>query len=209
MMAHYDYYEIATLSFDLFNKSHVSEGANAWTHDTLAKGTVLGCWSSDIGVLGRILILRGFVDLNDLASESARTRSSTDPWHASEYLTAWETTSYTPFPFLPAVEPADMGGVFEIRSYLQKPAGLPATLNGWKQAIQPAQAYTEHLVIALMAIDGPPRITHIWGFESLDQRRALRTGHYANGTWPPAGGPENILRAESTIAYPEVWSPLR
>lgn len=208
-MPEYKFYEIATLSFDLLNKARVSNATNAWVHDPAAKGTVLGCWTPDIGILGRIIVLRGFVNSGDLSEESERTRSAADPWFAGEYLNAWELVSYKPFPFLPSVEPADMGGTYEIRSYLQKPGGLPITLAGWEKAIAPAKEYTKHLVVALSTTDGPPRITHIWGFSSFDQRRELRLRHYMNGTWPPKGGPENILQAESTIAYPEDWSPLK
>ena len=47
---------------------------------------------------------------------------------------------------------------------------------------------------------GPPRITHIWGFQSVDERNLLRREHYAAGLWPPQGGPERIAHATSTIA---------
>lgn len=208
-MPEYKFYEITTLSFDLLNKVRVSKAADSWVCDSAAKGTILGCWNPEIGILGRLFVLRGFVDLGDLSEESERTRSATNPWCASEYLNAWKSASYKPFPFLPCVEPGDMGGTYEIRSYLLKPGGLPITLEGWEKAIAPAEQYTKHLVIALSAIDGPPRITHIWGFSSFDQRRDLRSRHYANGTWPPKGGPDNIVKAESTIAYPEDWSPLK
>ena len=31
------------------------------------------------------------------------------------------------------------------------------------------------------ALDGPPRITHIWGFSSLEERGRLRARYYAEG----------------------------
>jgi hypothetical protein len=46
------------------------------------------------------------------------------------------------------------------------------------------------------------------GFESLEQRAALRATAYGAGVWPPKGGPENILEAISVIALPETFSPL-
>lgn len=208
-MPEYKFYEIATLSFDLLKKPSASQAVQIWIEAPDARGDLLGCWNPDTGILGRLFILRGFVNAEDLAYEQERARSNVNPWGAGELLNAWETISYKPFPFLPSVKPASMGGTYEIRSYLQKPGGLPVTLKGWENAIGPAKQYTDHLVIALSAIDGPPRITHIWGFESFDQRRELRSRHYANGTWPPKGGPDNILHAESSIAYPEEWSPLK
>jgi hypothetical protein len=61
----------------------------------------------------------------------------------------------------------------------------------------------------MYALDGAPRITHIWGFHSLEERAALRAKFYAAGLWPPQGGPQQILEATSTIAIPEDDSPLR
>ena len=66
-----------------------------------------------------------------------------------------------------------------------------------------AREYTARLVINMFALDGPPRITHIWGFESLAQRASLRSAAFSAGVWPPKGGPENVLEAVSVIAMPE------
>jgi hypothetical protein len=58
-------------------------------------------------------------------------------------------------------------------------------------------------MINMYALDGPPRITHIWGFESLAQRASLRSNAFSAGVWPPKGGPDNVLEAISVIAMPE------
>lgn len=176
--------------------------------DPAARGTLLGIWRSEIGTLGRVLILRGFGDPADLTAERRRALLSSNPFNAAGQATALTMDSYAPFPFLPPVTPAAHGGLYEFRTYALKPGGLPATLAGWEQAIGPASAYTAHLVINMYALDGPPRITHIWGFQSLEQRAALRSQVYAEGIWPPKGGPDAILEATSTIALAEAGSPL-
>jgi NIPSNAP protein len=58
--------------------------------------------------------------------------------------------------------------------------------------MRPAKEYTDHLIINMFALDGPPRITHIWGFDSVQQRFDLRARLHAAGLWPPKGGPEQI-----------------
>ncbi len=60
----------------------------------------------------------------------------------------------------------------------------------------------------MYALDGAPRITHIWGFRSLEERAALRSRAYEAGIWPPKGGPDQIAEATSTIALPQGRSPL-
>ncbi|WP_449411891.1 NIPSNAP family protein [Methylobacterium komagatae] len=59
----------------------------------------------------------------------------------------------------------------------------------------------------MYALDGAPRITHIWGFTSLEERTELRSRAYEAGVWPPKGGPEQIAEATSTIALPQGPSP--
>lgn len=89
------------------------------------------------------------------------------------------------------------------------PGGLPATLEGWEEAIGPAHRYTDHLVTAMYALDGDARIVHLWGFASVEERNNLRREHYASGLWPPRGGPENIAHACSTLAFAETGYPIR
>jgi len=202
-------YELTALSCPLLSLSTAWAGARAFIGEDDAAGELLGSWRTEIGQLGRLLLLRGFETAEDLAAERRRALLSVDPFHSGGVVTALSMESYAPFPFLPPVQPRPMGGIYEFRTYHLKPGGLPPTLAGWKEAIKPAREYTSHLVINMYALDGPPRITHIWGFESLEQRAALRAKFYAAGLWPPQGGPEQIAEATSTIALPEDSSPLR
>jgi hypothetical protein len=201
-------YELVTISFQLLSAVKVSEDARAWIAAPEATGTVLGCWRTEIGTLGRLLILRGFESADALERERQRALLSTTPFNAGGTATALKMNSYAPFPFLPPVRTGGDGKVYEFRTYRLKPGGLPPTCAGWEQAIGPAHEYTTHLVTNMYALDGAPRITHIWRFASLEERASLRSKAYAAGVWPPKGGPENILKATSTIALPEAWAPL-
>ncbi len=201
-------YELAALSCPLPSLAEAAEGVLAWVGDAEAKGALAGCWRTEIGTLGRLLILRGFEQPHDMSVERRRALLSTSPFNAGGTVTALEMDSYAPFPFLPPLRTGDRGGVYEVRTYRLKPGGLPPTLAGSEAAIGPAQEYTRHLVTALYALDGPPRITHIWGFASLEERSGLRTRAYAAGVWPPTGGPGQIAEATSTVALPLAGSPL-
>ena len=167
---------------------------------------MLGCWRTDIGTLGRLLVLRGFDKPEEMTAERRRALMSANPFNAGNLVTALSMDSYAPFPFLPPITPRVLGPVYEFRTYRLKPGGLPRTIAAWEKAIEPAREYTAHLVTNMYALDGPPRITHIWGFASLEERAALRTQAYAAGIWPPSGGPEQIIEATSTIGLPEHFS---
>jgi hypothetical protein len=106
---------------------------------------------------------------------------SANPFNAGGVITALEMDSYMPFPFLPPARVGTHDAVYEFRTYKLKPGRLPPTLAGWEAAIAPARDYTAHLMINMYALDGPPRITHVWGFDSLPQRASLRTAGYSAG----------------------------
>lgn len=63
--------------------------------------------------------------------------------------------SYQAFDFLPAIKPRAHGGLYEFRTYWLKPGGLPITVAAWQAALEPAKAYTDHLVTNMVALDGP------------------------------------------------------
>jgi hypothetical protein len=196
-------YELTTLAFPILSAAEVGKAARDWVSMPDAVGTLLGCWRTEIGPLGRMLILRCFHDAGALQRERHRALSSANPFNAGGVITALEMDSYMPFPFLPPARAAMHDAVYEFRTYKLKPGGLPPTLAGWEAAIAPARDYTAHLVINMYALDGPPRITHVWAFDSLAQRASLRAAAFSAGTWPPKGGPENILEAISVIALPQ------
>ncbi len=202
-------YELATLSCPLLSISAAVAEASAWIGMPEAKGQLMGCWRTDIGTLGRVLMLRGFETAEALAAERRRALLDINQFNAGSVMTALSMESYAPFPFLPPVQPRALGSVYEFRTYRLHPGGLPPTLAGWEKAIEPAKDYTAHLVVNMYALDGPTRITHIWGFKDLVERANLRARAYGAGVWPPQGGPEQIIEATSTIALPEPSSPLR
>ena len=201
-------YELTTLAFPLLSAADVANAARDWVTAPDATGTFLGCWRTEFGPLGRLLILRGFDEPGALSQERRRALLSANPFNAGHLITALEMDSYAPFPFLPPAQPGARGGVYEFRTYKLKPGGVPPTLAGWEAAIAAASDYTAHLVINMYALDGPPRITHIWGFDSLAQRASLRAAAYGAAVWPPKSGPANILEAVSVVALPESGSPL-
>ena len=200
-------YEITTISCSPIGTQDASKRARAWIADAVA-GQLLGIWHSDIGTVGQLIVFREFDSEEALAGERERALLSEDPFGSASGGTPIRMETFVPFPFLPPVVPRDYGGTFEFRTYLQKPGGLPGTMAGWRDAIRPAQAYTDHLVVNMYALDGEPRITHIWSFASVAQRDALRAEHYAAGLWPPIGGPERIAGATSTIARAEPGLPI-
>ncbi|MYW95548.1 NIPSNAP family protein [Amycolatopsis rubida] len=196
-------YELAILSFQLLDGPKAAEGVLPWVE---GHGELLGCWQTENGPLGRLVVLRGFENQQALDEERMRARRSRKPF-GGDYLTDLSLRSFAPFPFVPPVRPGKYGSVYEIRDYHLRPGGLTATIGGWREAL-PARHVLDPLTVVMYALDGPDRIIQIWPFASLDERLAIRRDLYAKGMWPPPGAPEEILDADSIIALPTEFSPL-
>ncbi|MDF3239367.1 NIPSNAP family protein [Pseudomonas veronii] len=200
-------YELTTFSCTPLTEGAVAVAACDWIGQ--GPGLLLGVWRSEIGDLFQVKLLRGFETLEALQEERRRALMSMAPFGITDATIKVRSESYKRFPFLADIEPAKFGRFYEFRTYFLKPGGLAPTMASWQEAIVPAGEYTSHLVTNLYALDGPPRITHIWGFASLEERGALRARHYAAGLWPPKGAPQQIARASTMICVPEDYSPLR
>ncbi|MBB5158958.1 NIPSNAP family protein [Saccharopolyspora phatthalungensis] len=200
-------YELATLDLQqIWDVPKALPRLEAYT--AASSGVLLGCWETDIGEIGgRLLVLRSFEHDDDLLAERRRVLTSPDPFGIGEHLRGFAVSSYEAFPFLPPVESGEFGSVYEFRTYELKIGGLTPTMEGWRDAV-PARTEMYPLTVAMYALDGVPRITHIWPFRDLNDRLAIRRESYRKGIWPPKGGPENIARATSTIAIPTPFSPL-
>ncbi|MFO1072430.1 MAG: NIPSNAP family protein [Geminicoccaceae bacterium] len=201
-------YEIASLTVRLGGTPAVVAGIDAHVKAPKAMGTLLGCFVSEIGELNRVILLRGFADDAQMQAERARIHASDNPFGAGEAITAMEFTGYAPYGFSPPVVPGRFGPVYEIRTYRLKHGCLPRVEEVWGPVI-PARTAISPLTVAMHAIEGVPRFTHIWPFASLDDRAAKRAQSVAEGVWPPPGGPA-LLTGEmsSLIALPTAISPL-
>lgn len=201
-------YELTTLFPHPLHTAQAAANARAYVQHSDACGTLLGCWFADIGPLGPLMLLRGFESAEELAIERQRALFHEDPFGAGDLVTTMRMESYQPFPFLPAVKTGTFGKVYEFRTYQLRPGGLQPTIAAWEQAM-PARSLLSPLTINMFALDGQPRITHIWPFASADARAAIRSKSYTDGIWPPKGAPQQFFEATSVLAYPTDFSPLR
>lgn len=201
-------YEMTTLSVKLGTAPAVLEGVRAFTRDGEARGELLGVFTTDIGQLDEIHILRSFADNADFAAERKRTANAANPFGAAEHLVGLSRDIYTAFPSLPPVRPGKFGAVYEIRTYKVKLGAHDPLVQAWEAAL-PARLKLSPLLVAMITHDGPQRLTHIWPYASLNDRAAIRAEAVSSGVWPPKGGPSFLTGdMRSTIVVPAAFSPL-
>jgi hypothetical protein len=202
-------YELATFTIKIGAGAKVSEGVERFLSAKDAKGRLLGCWLSEIGQLNQVFLLREFDHQADLTQERMRVYQSVDPFNASEHIVEMVLDTYQRFPFVAPVTPGHYGSFYEIRTYRLKHGGVAGTLAAWEPALPPRLKISP-IITAMYALDGEPRMTHIWPYESLDQRQAIRAKAVSEGVWPPKGGADWLTGdMRSTIAIPLPISPLR
>ena len=207
------YYELATMTLPFGTAGNAATQVQAFSSAADAKGELLGCWFTDIGVLNQMVVLRSFASLADLQTERDRTQKSSSPFGCGDIYQSLEQHSYQGFPWMKPVRPSAESGisgpVYEIRTYGIKPGGLQPTIDLWEQYVPPREKLSP-CVVAMVALDGPLRFTNIWAYPTLDARAAARADAVAQGIWPPKGGPAHLTTAMvSTIALPSAVSPLK
>lgn len=200
-------YELATLDTVIFGPAKAAAGIEAWIN--AGQGRLCGAWSTDIGTLNRVFVLRAFDSTAQLMEERERALRSDNPFGCVEHLTALTMDSYRAFDFLPPVAAGEHGPIYEFRTYRLKPNGLVPTISRWADAVPGREAYSK-LTVAMYSLEGQPRITHIWPYESLPARTEARTQSVVNGHWPPKDGPDWLMPdMTSQIALPLPFSPLK
>ena len=207
------YYELATMTLPFGTAGNAATQVQAFSSAPDAKGELLGCWFTDIGVLNQMVVLRGFASLADLQAERDRTQKSSSPFGCGDIYQSLEQHSYQGFPWMKPVRPSTESGingpVYEIRTYGIKPGGVQATIDLWEQYVPPREKLSP-CVVAMVALDGPLRFTNIWAYPTLAARSKARADAVAQGIWPPKGGPAHLTTAMvSTIALPTAVSPLK
>lgn len=201
------YYELTALDTVIFGAAKAAPGIEAWVK--AGKGRLCGAWGTDIGTLNRVFVLRAFDDLGELLEERERALRSSDPWGCTDHLVSLKMESYRPLDFLPPVEAGKFGPVYEFRTYRTKINGLSPTIEKWREAVPEREKYSK-LTVAMYGLDGEPRLTQIWPYESLAARTEARMKSVADGKWPPKGGPDWLSPdMTSQIAMPLPFSPLQ
>ena len=200
-------YELAKLSVGVGTTPKAVAGIKAYLGEPEAKGRLLGCWSSEIGMLNQVAVLRSFADEAELRAERRRALESKAPFSCPEALTHLEMDGYAPFPGIPAVEPGRFGPIYELRTYTLKPGALAGTIERWRAALPRRRELSPNLVV-MHTLDGPQRFTHIWPYPSLEQRAAIRAKSVSLGVWPPPGGAESLAVMTTGIWLPTEISPL-
>ena len=168
-----------------------------------------GFWHTEAGPLNQIIHIWPYESMAHRTA-SREQMQSRNIWGslAAEYLVNMHQDIYMPAPFMRPLGEAKLGPIYEMRTYTYRPGDIPQVMKAWADAIDEREKYSP-LVGAFYSDGGSMnKWTHIWAYESFDQRLQVREVTRAKGIWPPESSAVP-LRQESKILLPAEFSPLK
>ena len=169
-----------------------------------------GFFYTDVGALNRIIHLWPYANLAEREHIRAEAvKPGGWPPKIGEFIETMEAKILIPAPFSPPLEPRQLGGIYEFRSYIYKPGSMPQVIASWGEAIG-ERTKLSPLVGAWYSELGPlNQWVHVWAYKDAGERQRIREEAVKRGIWPPKGSGELLVSQENLLAMPASFSPLR
>lgn len=169
-----------------------------------------GFFHTDVGVLNRIIHLWPYASLAEREHvRAAAEKAGGWPPKIGEFIEHMDSKILRPAPFSPALEPRQLGSVYEFRTYTYKPGSMPQVIARWGEAIG-ERVKLSPLAGAWYSELGPlNQWIHVWAYKDAGERQRIREEAVKRGIWPPKGSGDLLLSQESLLAIPASFSPLR
>ena len=164
------------------------------------------CWHSVIGADQRIYLM---TEARDQQGKALREDllASAGIFAPAPYCEDISTSCFHTLDALPQVTDGALGSVYEIRSYeLQPSQALALAEKGWADVLE-VRLSIRPITTVMHSVNGlAPRLIHIYPYNSLDERIAVRNQAIASGKWPPKGGAGRNRLMASELAVPASFS---
>jgi hypothetical protein len=168
-------------------------------------------WHTEVGPLNEITHVWTYDSLEHRTAIRAEAiRTGVWPPKTSEFILTMQSEIFLPAPFSPALEPRDVGPLFEIRAYTLAPGGIPGMIDRWSTKIGERTKLSPLVGAWYSEFGALNKWVHIWAYKDAAQRQAIRLDAIARGIWPPGGGPAGgMLKQENKLVMPAAFSPIR
>ena len=177
-------------------------------------GKLEGYWLTEIGPLNQVMHLWSYKDLNT-RQELRAALGQNEGWTKEFLPKAGPLILRQDIRLMtgvrPLAPPATDGNVYEYRNYRTR-TGKAADWAGHINEAMPARERHSKNVGLWISIAGQPNeVSHLWAYESLNQRAAARAAAAADPDWQAFLKKAGSLLEEmhSTILLPTSSSPMR
>jgi hypothetical protein len=167
-------------------------------------------WHTEVGPLNQVIHVWPY-DTFEQRMQVRAAASAAPGWPPAtrEFIVEQKSELFVPAPFSPALEPRQLGGVYEIRMYVYAAGAIPGVIERWSEKIG-ERVKLSPLVAAWYSEIGPlNKWVHIWAYQDANHRAQVRAEAVAKGVWPPGSAPGVLLKQENMLVVPASFSPLR
>ena len=170
-------------------------------------------WYSEIGQLNQIVHVWPYKDLNERVQIRAEAiKRGIWPPKTAEFMVTMRTDIMIPWGDVPPLS-GKVGPYFEMRTYTYKAGDLPKIQANWTKALPNRLKLSPLLALWYSEIGELNQFIHIWPYQSLDQRIAVRKQAVDSGQWPPPQGEGDaaytLIAQENKILLAAPFSPLQ
>jgi hypothetical protein len=168
-------------------------------------------WHTEVGPLNEITHIWPYESFEQrIAIRAEAIKLGVWPPKTGEFIVSMQNEIFLPAPFSPALEPREVGPLFEIRSYTYGGGAIPAVIERWAGAIGERVKLSPLVGAWYSEIGGLNKWVHIWAYKDATERQRIRAEALARGIWPPPSvGPGLLLKQENKLVMPASFSPLR
>lgn len=166
-------------------------------------------WHSEVGPLNQIIHIWPYDGLGH-REEARKAAFKAEGWppNIREFIVEMKSEIFIPAPFSPALEPREVGPLFEIRSYTYQAGVIPTVIERWGEMIE-ARAKLSPIVGCWYSDVGElNKWVHIWAYRDFADRTRVRQDAIKQGIWPPKTGAV-LLKQENALVLPAAFSPIR
>lgn len=167
-------------------------------------------FKTEIGPLNQIIHIWSYDNLE----ERARIRGEAvkqgiwPPKGSGDFIVDMQSEIMLPAPFMQPIQPAELGGVYEWRTYTYLPGAMPKVLERWAEAVPDRIKVSPLAACWYSELGALNRFTHVWAYKDLQDRTVRRAKGMELPSWPPKTR-EWLVAQANKIVVPASFSPLR
>ena len=179
---------------------------------------LVGAFHTEFGPLNQIVHIWKYDDMAQRERVAAQVEEE-DAWPPAigEYLVSANTAIMAPVSFSRELKPGRLGPYFELRTYTYPLGTLATMMRAWERAMPMRDALGAPVAAVWVNRIGPlDTLTHLWPYQSLQQREDIRRKVRETGMWPPfkldeaeGGSGYEILGQSNKLMLPAAFSPLQ
>jgi hypothetical protein len=167
-------------------------------------------WHTEVGPLNRIIHVWAYDSFEQRSTVRAASVKAGDwPPPIREFVTDMQSELYLSAPFSPALEPRQIGPLFEMRQYTLAPGAIPGLIERWSEKIEARTKFSPLVGGWYSEFGALNKWVHIWAYKDAAERFSVRAAAAAGGNWPARNPPGVVIKQENALLLPASFSPIR